>query len=174
MCTIQIIADNVDHNVQTLDGHCTFYGMGMVAAITSAHSTPIVVPLQNVATKYILESGHIAIHQYNYPRNTSTAIFNDLVELRFKIKVLTHLPLTSTLWKVSPCLKWPRPGWSELMQMVQNGNHPGKESVVFLSMLNLDPTDMSWYFILLWSLTNHYRGNHRSSWWTKKTKVILS
>ena len=29
------------------------------------------------------------------------------------------------------------------MQMVQEGDHPGKASVVFLPMLNLDPTDMS-------------------------------
>ena len=91
---VQYIADNVDHNIQTLDGHGAFHGMGMVAAIAPAQSTPIVVPRKNVATKYILDSGHIAIHQYNYPINTSPATFNDLVELWSKIKVLPHLITT--------------------------------------------------------------------------------
>ena len=31
---IQYVADNVDHNVCTIDGHGTFHGMGMIAAIT--------------------------------------------------------------------------------------------------------------------------------------------
>ena len=29
-------SDNVDHNIQILDGHGTFHGMGMIAAITPA------------------------------------------------------------------------------------------------------------------------------------------
>ena len=33
-CFIQYIADNVDHNTRTLDGHGTFHGMGMVVTIT--------------------------------------------------------------------------------------------------------------------------------------------
>ena len=41
---VQYIADNVEHNIQTQDGHGTFHGMRMVAAITPAQSTPIVVP----------------------------------------------------------------------------------------------------------------------------------
>ena len=31
---IQYVADNVDHNICTLDGHGTFHGMGIIAAIT--------------------------------------------------------------------------------------------------------------------------------------------
>ena len=65
-----------------LGGHGTFHGMGMVATIiTPAQSTLIVVPRKNVATKYILESGHIAIDQYNYPKYTLPTTFNDLVDL---------------------------------------------------------------------------------------------
>ena len=39
---VQYGADNVDHNICTLDGHGTFHGMGMIAAVTpgtnSGHS----------------------------------------------------------------------------------------------------------------------------------------
>jgi len=31
---VQYGADNVDHNICTLDGHGTFHGMGMIAAVT--------------------------------------------------------------------------------------------------------------------------------------------
>ena len=31
---IQYVADNVDHNIRTLDGNDTFHGMGMIATIT--------------------------------------------------------------------------------------------------------------------------------------------
>ena len=31
---VQYVADNVDHNIKTLDGNNTFHGMGMIAAIT--------------------------------------------------------------------------------------------------------------------------------------------
>lgn len=31
---VQYVADNVDHNIRTLDGLGTFHGMGMIAAIT--------------------------------------------------------------------------------------------------------------------------------------------
>ena len=31
---VQYVADNVDHNIRTLDGNDTFHGMGMIAAIT--------------------------------------------------------------------------------------------------------------------------------------------
>ena len=38
---IQYVADNVDHNIRTLDGidTCTFHGMGMIAAVTPGTKT---------------------------------------------------------------------------------------------------------------------------------------
>lgn len=35
-CVVQFAADNVDHNLKTLDGKGTYHGMGMIAMITSA------------------------------------------------------------------------------------------------------------------------------------------
>ena len=31
---LQFVADNIDHNTQTLDGLNLFYGMGMISAVT--------------------------------------------------------------------------------------------------------------------------------------------
>ena len=36
-----------------------------------------------------------------------------------------------------------RPGWSGLMQMVQKGNHPGQSSVLYLAMIDMNPSDLS-------------------------------
>ena len=40
---IQFVADNVDHNIKSLDGNDTFHGTGMIAAITPGNkrSNPI-------------------------------------------------------------------------------------------------------------------------------------
>ena len=47
------------------------------------------------------------------------------------------------LWKISWPLKSPRPLWSGMIQAVNNGEHPGKSSITFLPMIDMDPGDMS-------------------------------
>jgi hypothetical protein len=39
---LQYIADNVDHNIRTINGHCTFYGMGIVASVTPEFKLSII------------------------------------------------------------------------------------------------------------------------------------
>jgi hypothetical protein len=48
-------------------------------------------------------------------------------------------------WKASILLQ-PWSVWSWMMQAVHMGDHPGKSEVVFLPMINMDPTDMSCMF----------------------------
>ena len=38
----QWVADNVDHNVATLNGEGTFHSMGMIAVLTSKDETPLI------------------------------------------------------------------------------------------------------------------------------------
>ena len=45
------------------------------------------------------------------------------------------------LWKASLLLQSPRPAWSGMMQMLHDGPHPGKSSIEFLPMIDLDPCD---------------------------------
>ena len=33
-CNVKFVADNVNHNINTIDGHCTFHGMGIIMSIT--------------------------------------------------------------------------------------------------------------------------------------------
>ena len=41
---VQYAADNVDHNICTLDGHGTFHGMGMIAAVTPGTRSGQAIP----------------------------------------------------------------------------------------------------------------------------------
>ena len=46
-------------------------------------------------------------------------------------------------------LKAPMPGWSGLMQLVQNGDFPGKSTFTFLPMIDMNASDMSCIFSTL-------------------------
>ncbi len=36
----------------------------------------------------------------------------------------------------------PKPMWSGMMQLVHRGNHPGRSSVMFLPMIDMNPSDV--------------------------------
>ena len=46
------------------------------------------------------------------------------------------------LWKSSILFGSLRPSWSGMMQFVHDGDHPGKSSVMFLPMIDMNPTDV--------------------------------
>ena len=65
---VQFAADNVDHNLRTLDGLGTFHGMGMIATITPAQEISHVVPRKLVTPDEIIKHGRVTVSQYNYPK----------------------------------------------------------------------------------------------------------
>lgn len=60
--TIQFVADNVDHNTVTLDGHNTFHGMGIIAVLTPGKFQRNKIPRRDVKLKDIISAGRIRIH----------------------------------------------------------------------------------------------------------------
>jgi hypothetical protein len=46
---LQFVADNVDHNVRTLDGHGTFHGMGIIACTTPGSNVSSPIPRTNIS-----------------------------------------------------------------------------------------------------------------------------
>jgi len=84
------------------------------------------------------------------------------------------------LWKTS-WLLWPkRPGWSGLMQSVCHGPHPGKSSVHFFPMIDMDPTDMSCIYSTLHFVAaeSHRQGTtpmltfDQPLYWKAKTIIV--
>jgi len=59
---VQYGADNVDHNICTLDGHGTFYGMGIIAAVTPETSLVRLIPRVKVTSLDVTSIGKVQIH----------------------------------------------------------------------------------------------------------------
>ena len=55
------------------------------------------------------------------------------------------------LWDISLLLGCKRPAWSGMMQTIhKEGNHPGKSSVLFLPMIDMDPSNLTCISSTLW------------------------
>ena len=117
---IQWIADNVDHNISTLDGKNTFHGMGIIAAsIGKMCDAPLKIPREKRSSLHRLV---IYIH---VDKNTSRSRNIDLI------------------WHMGYFFKKQQPHWSGFMQKYVKGQHPGKSTVNFLPVINLNPSDES-------------------------------
>ena len=140
---LQFVADNVDHNISTIDGHNTFHGMGIIATVTPKLERKTVIPRVTATNEDLIAVGKIEIQYYKQvdinmeklvfaklKRLTSSSASNQYEELNFVVKVARPLrPLA--------------PGWSGMMQMVQTGEFPGQSSVLFMPMIDMNPSDMS-------------------------------
>lgn len=141
-CFIQHVADNVDHNIRTLDGLGTFHGMGIIATITPGTMSSRPVPKKSVTKEEIAAAGKIDIRNYKGPvQDASPLLYKELKDLKIQDST-TNLDL---LYKLTmPLIRSPWPAWSGTMQIVfEQGNHPGKSSVLFLPMIDMDPGDLN-------------------------------
>ena len=63
------------------------------------------------------------------------------------------------MWKTSLLLQSPRPSWSGTMQMLHRGEYPGESSVMFLPMIDLDPSDPSCIYTTMKFVSSHSAGS---------------
>ena len=135
---MQYVADNVDHNTCTLDGTGTFHDMGIIAAVTPGIKTCKPVPRISVSSKDIAACGRINICAWEPKKDVSN----------WKYEIVRSMQCNQTydpfdlLWKASCLYKPPMSSsWSGMMQAIHNGDHPGKSSVHFLPMIDMNPSD---------------------------------
>ncbi|XP_030835634.1 uncharacterized protein LOC115921732 [Strongylocentrotus purpuratus] len=82
---VQYAADNVDHNIRTLDGNNTFHGMGMIAAITPATKTSRPTLRAQVTSSDISTVGRVAIHYHKEESSgTTTLAYQKVVNMKAK------------------------------------------------------------------------------------------
>ena len=137
---VQFIADNVDHNVRTLDGANTFHGMGIIAVRSpEVRCNKPIARIKKTAEELALQS-RIKTKFY---RDDITALHLLKYEKLSAINILDFSWKVDFLWKISWPLKSPQPLWSGMMQAVNNGETPDKSSITFLPMIDMDPGDMS-------------------------------
>ena len=135
----QFVADNVDHNLRTLDGHNTFHGMGIIGCITPGVSNTKAVQRLSANTEDLAALGKIEIQYYRQEHNfMATKTFETLPQF----EGFDPSRRIDILYKTMT-LKPSKPGWSGMMQMVHTGSYPGQSSVTFLPMIDMNPSDMS-------------------------------
>ena len=61
---VQYVADNVAHNIRTLDGQSTFHGMWMIAGVTPATSRNGRIPRVSVTAEDITAIGKVNIEHF--------------------------------------------------------------------------------------------------------------
>ena len=95
---------------------------------------------------------------------------------------LSCLSTVNKTWKLDflCILVWPiQIGQSGLMQTISKGSHPGKSSVTFLPMIDMDPTNMSCIYSTLKFVEAQYKRQHTTLiitfdqplWW--KAQLIV-
>ena len=130
----------MDHNIRTLDGNDTFHGMGMVAVVTPGTKHSRTVPRSRVTPEEISAAGRVEIVP---PCETRQAH----LEIKYKEVVIVRAedPTANldVLWKTSLLFGSARPAWSGMMQSVHHRPYQGKSSVMFLPMIDMNPSDVS-------------------------------
>ncbi|CAC5414988.1 unnamed protein product [Mytilus coruscus] len=137
---VQFVADNVDHNTRTIDDLNTFHGMGIIAGLTPGTKRTQPIPRIAFSSNEIKALAKIEIKYYK-PQSDRMAEFSyaQLKNLNTLDKTFRLDLLSVIVWP----FKYPIPIWSGFMQMVQTGDYPGKSSVSFLPMIDLNASDMT-------------------------------
>ena len=149
---LQYVADNVDHNIGTIDGHNTFHGMGMIATITPGTSYSASSPRATVSAEDIAAVGRVDIHHFVAgSEGLQQMNYEPLGEMDVD-QLVTRVDL---LWDISLSIKSRIPAWTGMMQIVHDGEHPGKSSVLFLPMLDIDPGDTTCIFSTMMYVCSH-------------------
>jgi len=151
----QWIADNVDHNVCTIDGNNTFHGMGIISSSIKSSPQCIRLPRLKKLLKVdeITESKGIPLRQYIHEGRQALASVK-LTKLKDLPESIHRSKNAGLIWQMGYLFKKEQPQWSGFMQANLSGNHPGKANFSFLPIINLNPSDESCIYSTLVFIEN--------------------
>ncbi len=126
-------ADNVDHNILTIDGKGTFHGMGIIAALTPGQRNVHSIPRNKIQKLSIAENIKVTIIEHRFAKHSCESIkFAALPILEYCNKTV------DLLWELSFNFKEAVPGWQGLMHIIyQEKAHPGQSSIRYLPMIDM-------------------------------------
>ena len=136
--SIQFVADNVDHNIRTLDGHGTLNGKGMISGVTPGKWTETSIERKHVSAADLLALAKVDIKYMKEPSSRLSTMTYTQHRVHEKEETSNHVSLLCILL-------WPKVivGWSGICRVAANGPFPGKSSFEFLPMIDLDPGNPS-------------------------------
>jgi hypothetical protein len=149
----QWVADNVDHNVLTLDGQGTFHGMGIISVSTptdmhSPDQLEQAVPrLRRTRVNALVINRGIPVVPYysSDVRGLSKLSYKAIRQLQspYVLPPSTNLDLVwHSGWLVRDD-EHPQPNWSGFMQNVSSGEHPSVANIQMLPIIDLNPSNES-------------------------------
>jgi hypothetical protein len=145
------VADNVDHNIRTLDGLNTFHGMGIISTTTSidgtfGHVHHLIRRLPKpIKASQAIKDKSVPVITFTMDTNpgVSSLVLTEIELLRQRVDV-TAIDNLNTLFLVagiSGIKNEPWPGWSGYMQTISLGEHSGISDIEMLSVVDLNPSD---------------------------------
>ena len=155
-CFTQWSADNMDHNINTIDGLNSFHGMGIVSMSTpydrglSGKFTETAVPrLARLNVADVVKNRGIPLLSYSLPEQSalSTLKFESIETLKFSSS--SGAPLLYDLaWQFGRYVcdaDRPCPNWSGFMQhvTVSNTDYFPSSDILMLPVIDLNPNDVS-------------------------------
>ena len=144
----QWVADNVDHNIMTLDGQGSFHGMGVIAISTPNTETSLTTKLQAVkrlqcikVNQLVKDKGVQISSYFNSSKSLASVLFKPVMQLKFPYTLPSEL-YSDLLWHSGWMFSGTRPNWSGFMQHVFSSDHnvPNSE-VLLLPIIDLNPSD---------------------------------
>ena len=138
----QYVGDNVNHDIATIDGLNTFHGMGLVEVSTpELPAKELSAPRKEVSGDEMTSIGTVPIYTYQKPAKSQPRTFvcltnsGDTHDNEWK---------GETLWRISGFFKSLYMSWSAFMWSIhQKLPHPEKSNILFLPMINHNPSDIS-------------------------------
>ena len=103
---MQYAADNVDHNVCTLDGQNTFHGICIIALLTPKMETTKQIKRATVTEQDILDIGRINIQRITKEKTEKKPIFYEHIICPVSMDIHAGI---DHLWKASMLLKVTKP-----------------------------------------------------------------
>ncbi|WAR05755.1 hypothetical protein MAR_021124 [Mya arenaria] len=142
--------------------------MVIVATVTPRDDKVCVVPRIRATSDDLIKIGKINIHFYKQSRNAMEMIV---------FKTLTEIyPDTdrsdTELLKIARSLRTRTPGWSDVMQGVQTGVFSGQSKVLYLPMINENPSDLSCIYSTLRFVSNQTRSMR--PWYWKALNIVTN
>ena len=129
--------------------------MGIIATITPRNTFANICSYFEKEKHYFRRNckyWQINIDQYKPPRERCRFIYEDMI---YTAAVYDFTSNVDFLWKSSWLLTLDRPGWSGLMQFCQKGEYPEKSDIVFLPVIDLNPSDLSCIYSTINFLFRH-------------------
>ena len=131
----------------------------MIAATGTKNSNPVL--RVKVTAKDIAAIGRVPIQFHKEGLGmTGTAVTYEKLHGMKATDPTAHLDI---LWMTFIMFGSPRPAWSGMMQLVHRGNHPGKSSVMFLPMIDMNPSDVTCVYSTTLRYIRDYAHCHNES-----------